>query len=321
MPPGVLGTSDAIHVAAVVVRDASGAVLLSRRPDEVHQGGLWEFPGGKVERGEDVLAALRRELAEELGITCVAASPLIEVSNAYPDARIWLDVWSVEQWRGTPEGRLGQPLRWVEAAALSSIEMPAADVPVISAIRLPPVYLVTPEPGVDEALFLERLSECLQGGVAMVQFRAKALPRERYAELAKKVIRTVHAVGGRVLLNAEPALALRLNADGVHLTSELLHRSTQRPLPKELWVGVSCHNRHDLDDARRINADFAVLGPVCATSSHPGAAALGWEGFSVLARCAGLPIFAIGGMRLQDTSRAWSAGGQGIAAISSIWFA
>jgi 8-oxo-dGTP diphosphatase len=321
LPRGVLGSFDAIHVAAAVLRDASGAVLLSRRPDGAHQGGLWEFPGGKVERGEDVLTALRRELDEELGITCIAARPLIEVSHAYPDARIWLDVWSVEQWRGTPRGRQGQPLRWVDISALSSVEMPAADIPVISAVRLPPVYLVTPEPGIDEAMFLERLSDCLQGGVAMVQFRAKELPRERYAELAKKVIRTVQAVGGSVLLNSEPELALHLKADGVHLTSELLYRCTQRPLPKELWVGASCHNRHDLDEARRIHADFAVLGPVCATSSHPGAAALGWEGFSALARCAGLPIFAIGGMRLQDTSHAWSAGGQGIAAIRSIWLA
>lgn len=84
-----------VHVAAAVIRDASGKILIARRADTQHQGGLWEFPGGKVEDGEAVQAALSRELQEELGIVVSAARPLIKVQHDYPDKQVLLDVWEV----------------------------------------------------------------------------------------------------------------------------------------------------------------------------------------------------------------------------------
>lgn len=295
-------------------------MLLSRRPDHVHQGGLWEFPGGKVEAGEEVMAALNRELAEELGLQCLAARPLITVHHHYADKQVWLDVWCVERWTGQPTGREGQPLRWVAPDALPDVEMPAADVPIINAIRLPSRYLVTPEPTGDDAAFLDELAASLNSGARLVQLRAKALPATRYASLARKVIVATRNHGGQLLLNAEPSLALALGADGVHLSGERLHRCQQRPLPRHMWVGVSCHNRNDLEQAVRIHADFAVLGPVQETRSHAGAVTLGWQGFATLVRSAGLPVYAIGGMRPPaDEQHAWQAGGQGIAAISGLW--
>jgi len=123
-----------IHVAVGILTNVAGEVLITRRPDHVHQGGLWEFPGGKVEEGEPVAAALSRELHEELGITVQAAEPWLRVRHDYPDQCVFLDVWRVVVWRGEPHGREGQPLTWVLPAGLETLAFPAADEPIITAL-------------------------------------------------------------------------------------------------------------------------------------------------------------------------------------------
>jgi 8-oxo-dGTP diphosphatase len=122
-------------VAVGIVADAAGAVLITRRLDHVHQGGLWEFPGGKVEADEAVETALQRELEEELGIAVLAAEPWLRVHHAYPDKTVLLDVWRVTAWSGEPRGREGQPLRWVAPTRLADFAFPAADQPIIARLR------------------------------------------------------------------------------------------------------------------------------------------------------------------------------------------
>ncbi len=125
-----------IHVAVGVILDSDGKVLLSRRHDTAHQGGLWEFPGGKVEQGESLAQALYRELEEELGILIDQGSmePLIQVRHDYGDKRVFLDTWVVRRFAGKPHGREGQPLDWVARADLAGREFPAANVPIVDAI-------------------------------------------------------------------------------------------------------------------------------------------------------------------------------------------
>ncbi|TDJ32326.1 MAG: 8-oxo-dGTP diphosphatase MutT [Gammaproteobacteria bacterium] len=123
--------SDPIHVVAGVIRDNRGRILVSRRHDDSHQGGLWEFPGGKLNPGEDPFAGLVRELAEELGIRVRAAEPLIDVRYDYPDRSVLLDVWQVERYEGEAAGLEQQPLRWVTPEELAELEMPPADRPVV----------------------------------------------------------------------------------------------------------------------------------------------------------------------------------------------
>ena len=124
-----------LRVAVGVIGNAAGDVLVALRDPRRHQGGLWEFPGGKIADGEDVEAALARELHEELGIEVAAASPLLTVRHAYSDRAVELQVWRVLAFAGTPHGREGQPLRWVSPGALDPAEFPAADLPIIEALR------------------------------------------------------------------------------------------------------------------------------------------------------------------------------------------
>ena len=308
------------HVVAAVLVDRSRRVLLARRSPDRHQGGLWEFPGGKVEHDESPRAALARELEEELGIVVQDARPLIKVRHAYPDKSVLLDVWRVTAFSGEPHGREGQPIEWVSPHDLPYRDFPAANRPIVTAARLPSVYLVTPEPD-DTVEFLGRLESVLATGVSLVQLRAKTLEPAAYSRLARQVMRLCAGTGARLLLNAPPTLAEELGAAGVHLTSAALMARHDRPLSRDQWVAASCHSAEELEHARRIGVDFVVVAPVLATATHPAAQPLGWRTLQGLADRATLPVFALGGMTLDDLGTAWGHGCQGIASISSLWAA
>ncbi|MGK0442269.1 MAG: 8-oxo-dGTP diphosphatase [Pseudohongiellaceae bacterium] len=124
-----------IHVAVGVIVDTEQQILIALRPSHAHQGGLWEFPGGKVESGETVQQALIRELQEELGIIGSDLSPLTNICHDYGDKSVHLDVWWVRGFAGEPEGKEGQPIRWVNAQDLLAMEFPEANQAIITAIQ------------------------------------------------------------------------------------------------------------------------------------------------------------------------------------------
>ena len=130
--------SPLVHVVAAAVIDATGRVLIAQRPAGTHLAGGWEFPGGKLEPGEERLAGLARELREELGITMTAAPrPLIRVRHAYPSREVLLDMWVVKRYSGEPRGLDGQALRWCTQDELAATELLPADKPIVAALRLP----------------------------------------------------------------------------------------------------------------------------------------------------------------------------------------
>jgi len=302
-----------------VLGNARGEILVARRFDHAHQGGLWEFPGGKLESGEQVRAGLARELAEELGISVDSARPLIRVRHDYPDRGVLLDVWRVTGWHGRIRGREGQSIRWLSADGLAGLPMPAADVPVVAALRLPDEYLITPSPGSDRDAFLAALSASIEAGVELVALRAKALPPAALASLSRQAADICHAGGAHMLINGAPELLEASGADGVHLDSARLMEAKARPVPATAWLGVSCHDPRELAQAVRIGADFAVLSPVAATPAHGQAVPLGWKRFEALVEEVNLPVFALGGMGRGQLETAWHHGGQGIAAMRGLW--
>ncbi|HDY81533.1 MAG TPA: 8-oxo-dGTP diphosphatase MutT [Halieaceae bacterium] len=124
-----------VHVAVGVILDQDRNILLTRRAPQSHQGGLWEFPGGKVETGESLELALTRELREELGIVIGRSSALLEVMHDYTDKAVLLDVHVVWEFTGEARGLEGQPLAWVAAEELAQYPFPAANVPIVDAVR------------------------------------------------------------------------------------------------------------------------------------------------------------------------------------------
>jgi 8-oxo-dGTP diphosphatase len=124
-----------LHVAVGVIRNSAGEILISKRHQDSHQGGLWEFPGGKLEPGETVFEALQRELLEELGIHVLSAQALVLIDHDYKDKAVSLDVWLVDDFEGNAEGREGQPLEWVLPAQLGVYQFPAANEPIVRACQ------------------------------------------------------------------------------------------------------------------------------------------------------------------------------------------
>ncbi|MGR8933226.1 MAG: Nudix family hydrolase [Gammaproteobacteria bacterium] len=301
-----------LHVAVGVIKNAAGEVLISRRSDHVHQGGLWEFPGGKVEQGESVLQALRRELREELNIGVESAIPLIQVNHDYGDRKVLLDVWSVEAFSGPVRACEDQPLQWVQPGQLDADAFPAANKPIISAARLPRHYVILE--GEDVHALLRQAQRILRGNVKLLQFRIKTLSASARRKFLQAALPLCRQQGCIALINSGLDDVADFAADGVHLTSRDLMALRQRP-NRYAWVGASCHRLNELLHAQKIGVDFAVLAPVAATTTHPHAEPLGWQRFKAWVEKVNIPVYALGGMQLQDAGRAFAAGAQGIAGI------
>jgi 8-oxo-dGTP diphosphatase len=127
--------TDAVRVVAAVLRDASGRVLIAQRAPGKHMAGYWEFPGGKIARGESSEQALTRELAEELGISLRRCHPLLQLRHDYVDRVVELDVFVVDDYGGEPSGLEAQALKWVAAAELAGQALLPADRPIIEALN------------------------------------------------------------------------------------------------------------------------------------------------------------------------------------------
>ncbi len=318
-PDELRGGVDGIPVAVGVLADERQQYLICRRPPHVHQGGLWEFPGGKVEAGESVEHALAREFREEVGVEIERARPLIKIPHAYPDKRVLLDVWWISRWRGRVRPRENQAMRWVPQAALREYTFPAANHAILMAIGLPSLYLISPDPR--EHGFVERLRTCLQAGVSLLQLRAVGMPADELRACASSLLRLCHEHRAKMLINGRPDDALAIGADGVHLTSTRLLRLRERPLPLEYLVGASCHNANELHQAQRIGVDFVVISPVCATATHRDQQGMGWPQFEEFANSTQIPVYALGGMCPADLNLARRSGAQGVSMISGVWSA
>ncbi|AHF69355.1 MULTISPECIES: Nudix family hydrolase [Pseudomonas] len=308
-----------VHVAAAVIRGADGRILIAKRADNQHQGGLWEFPGGKVEAGEAVQAALSRELQEELGIGVTAARPLIKIQHDYPDKQVLLDVWEVSAFTGEPHGAEGQPLVWASQRELAGYEFPAANKPIVAAARLPSDYLITPD-GLETPELLRGMQKAIAGGIKLVQLRAPSGYDPQYRDLA------VDAVGlcagkAQLMLKGPLEWLGDFPSAGWHLTAEQLRKyaSRGRPFPEDRWLAASCHNAEELALAEQMGVDFVTLSPVQQTQTHPDAQPLGWEEASRLIAGFTKPVFLLGGVGPDERQRAWESGAQGVAGIRAFW--
>jgi len=286
-----------VDVAAAVILRADGAFLLARRPPGKVYAGWWEFPGGKVERGEAPDAALTRELVEELGIAVRTAYPWLTRVFSYDHATVRLHFFRVTAWDGEPQPREGQGFAWQRFGETMVEPMLPANAPVLRSLALPHEYAIA-GPGTTP----QQVEARLAGGLRLLRLRG-AGHSGLLAELARR-----H--GARLLGAAGAGL------DGVHYTAAELMTLQSRP---EGLCAASCHSREELEHAMSLDMDFAVLGPVQPTETHAGARSMGWKDFAKVARDSSIPVYAIGGMRIADLPQAWSAGAHGVAMIRGSW--
>lgn len=308
--------STIVEVAAAVMLRADGQeFLLAQRPEGKVYAGYWEFPGGKVEPGETVRAALIRELQEELGITVTACSPWLTRVFTYPHATVRLNFWRTTAWEG--EIGITAPLEhsavdWQhigQPAAVSPI-LPAND-PILKALSLPTTMAITNAEAEGVERQLERLEEALNAGLRLIQVRDKGWPPAQRLWFAEAVVRLAHSHGALVVINDDADIARRVDADGLHLSASSLAEVTQRP--DFAWVGASCHTAEEIARAGELCLDYALLGPVLPTPTHPESTGLGWSEFARRRDGNTLPVFALGGMKKELLCEAQNHGAHGIA--------
>jgi 8-oxo-dGTP diphosphatase len=309
-------TKRVVDVAAAVIERPDGGFLLAQRPTGKVYEGYWEFPGGKVEPGESIAGALRRELREELGIDVELAYPWITRVYAYPHATVKLHFFRVVRWSGELKAHELQAFSWQYNHELTVSPVLPANGPVIKALTVPTMMGITcaSESGIEPALY--RLRSALAWGLRLVQIREKNLDPVARKEFAVRVIQAVQGVAGIVVINTDAHLAKILGA-GLHLPARELMAAKTRPDVE--WCSASCHDAAELEKARHLGLDFVLLGPVRATPSHQGATELGWNKFSDLVRDYPLPVFALGGMHSQDLDDARRFGAHGVAMVRGAW--
>jgi 8-oxo-dGTP diphosphatase len=304
-----------VEIAVAVLTRSDGAALLAQRPQSKVYSGYWEFPGVKIEPGEPILQALGREIREELGVEIERAYPWITRVFSYPHATVRLHFHRVYAWRGEPRALEHEAIAWQRPEAVDLAPMLPANGPVLRSLPLPSEYAITRAAELGDQLFFSRLETRLGSGLKLVQVREKTLSRAAVREIALRVLELARAHGAKVLVNSDVELARETGADGVHLDAAQL----QGVRPDVPWCGASCHSAQELRQAEALGADFAVLGPVRPTPSHPDAGPLGWSRFGEIAAGSAIPIYALGGIVPGDFEQALSRGAHGLAMMRGAW--
>jgi 8-oxo-dGTP diphosphatase len=324
-----------LHVAiGVICRGyySSKNVLISQRAANVHLGGLWEFPGGKIEQGESIIQALHREIKEELGISITKAEPLISIPCQYPEINVLLEVWTVSEFKGRASAKEKQPIKWISQAHLGQINFPDINTNIINAINLPDSYVITKDIDLsfnnNSEAFIQQFKTQCQRGHNLFQLRFKETDFNHFslADMIQQLFNIAHAYHVKLQVNSfhlETLEGSKIESQnlGVHLSSSDLDAYDKDKLTvlKRTYksvISASCHCQQDIIKANQLNLDFIVLSPINKTESHPQAEAIGWEKFKQLTQYAQMPVYALGGMGLMDIEQAKYMGAQGIAGIN-----
>jgi 8-oxo-dGTP diphosphatase len=306
-----------VDVAAAVITRPDGAFLLGQRAPGTFYPGYWEFPGGKVEPGETPRQALIRELREELGIEAREAWPWLTREFAYEHAHVRLHFFEVPAWSGTANDHVHAALAWQRPEESGVAPMLPANGPVLKALRLPRTMGITHAGQIGISAQIAVLENALARGLRLVQVREPDLPPQEKESCARAVLALARPAGALVMVNGDVELARRIGADGLHLRAAQLAATESRPGFE--WVGASCHTRPELERAAELGLDYALLGPLRPTATHPDRPGLGWEAFAAMIAGLPLPVLALGGLTTADLRTARTAGAHGIAAIRGAW--
>jgi 8-oxo-dGTP diphosphatase len=303
-----------VHVAVGVVKNDLNQVLISLRRSDADQGGLWEFPGGKVDPGEDVRSALCREFKEELGINPTRFFPLKKIVHQYSDKKVLLDVWTITSFDGEPQGLEGQEIKWQLAETFKYDEFPKANRQIIDVLRLPLYLTITPQAVNFEAL--EKLIlNWIEAKYQLAYFRQNQLSDDLY--------RQWFVCANQLCLNSGLVLLADLEqypcedgsgVRGVHAKASTLMKLVERPVAEDAVFSASCHNQEELRHAQNVGVDFVLLAPAVKYGDSMSTV---WASFESLVETVSIPTYGLTGLSKADLSQALLSGAVGTAGIST----
>ncbi|MFM2398312.1 MAG: hypothetical protein RL341_469 [Pseudomonadota bacterium] len=301
------------EVAVGVLFNDQGQVLFAQRPEGKPYAGWWEFPGGKIEAGESVEAALARELQEELGIRIHGARRWITRTFTYPHATVRLHFCKIFGFDGVLQSLEQQAFAWDSAAAPQVGPILPAALPMLPWLLLPDVLPLSGAGVFGVDAWQARLAAKSNGWLLL---REPDLAPHDAQQVFDHALNWKRQSGGTVIVSSRHPQAWWAAADGVHLTERDLLTTQARPQAR--WVSASVHSRAAIAHANSIGCDFALLGPVAASASHPEVSPMGWDAFGRMIDQSPIPVYALGGMRAADLPVAHVRGAQGVAGLRGL---
>lgn len=331
----------------IIKNESTREVLLAWRDASKHQGGCYEFPGGKVDTVETPRAALERELREEINISVKRSKKLTTLTYDYPEKTVMLHVFLVTEFVGEPQGAEGQDIAWVSVDTLPTIEFPAANVPLVRMARLEPIYYITHE--VAEFLDSKASDSALPSAEASMvsaterwlafytenlplqaqcYVRDKSLSHAAYKTLVSmlsqqrsdvqiiEMYKHCFHMASSTVISISMSTSMPRLVTGVHLThSELMACDQLDRIDDDSWFIASCHDAESIKKANQLAVDAITISPVQLTETHPDAQPLGWEAFFELSQQANCPVYALGGMTPEDKRQVLDTDVLGLAGI------
>lgn len=312
-------------VAGLLRHPLCDAVLLARRPQHKVRGGLWEFPGGKVDVDETPALALARELHEELGVRARIGPLRLRLEHRYPDLTVQLLLHEVLDWQGELQPLQVDALHWLNLEQLPA-RLPGtlslADQQLLSRLQLPSLYRITPDctglSAADREHWLQGVSAQLRADPASrCLFRVPTLDAQARRALLEALLQTLPDPS-QLLVSRDVALAHEFGL-GVQLSAAQLDSVPEGCAGLRGPRAASCHDLAQLERAAQLGCDWVTLSPILPTRSHPRAPALGWQALQHNCAASTLPVYALGGLAPQDLQQARAHGAVGVAGISSFW--
>lgn len=302
-----------------ILFNKSKEVLITLRSELQSSPGLWEFPGGKVEIGENLDTALKREMREELGINIIKISPLIQVSHRNSEESLSLNVYEILSFTGTPTGLEKQPLVWSKVNNLINYNFPEANLSIIDALLLPKKYMFIPL-GEKPCAVLSNLKKALETGIKLICLQAPGSYNPEFRDLATDIV-GLCANGVKLMIQGPSEWLGDFPYAGWQLSSDQLYKyaSKGRFFPIGRSLSASCHNAEEIALASKLNVNFLTLSPVLPTTTHPEASPIGWDTSRELIRKTNKPVFLMGGLSPKDIEQALLVGAQGVAGIREFW--
>ncbi len=293
-----------IHVAIGLIFNR-GKILVGWREEHLHQGGCYEFPGGKVEDNENSQDAVIREIKEEVGIDVTVVKLFHELEFHYPDRDVHLFFY---QCLPISQQNIDVPWQWVAMDQVIDLAFPAANMPILQRLNWSRYLAITPS-HLQQYQFKAEIDLCY---LRLAQVNSQVLHHlQQSTENMRWIVRVED------YWNLEETLQQQIFA--IHLNSRQLYDFKDLKQFKSHNVIAACHTEMDIQQANLLGCDAIFLSPVHATATHPDQLGIGWTTFAKLLQHANMPVYALGGVNILDKDCAIQHGAYGIAGISDFW--
>ncbi|SMM97688.1 Mutator mutT protein (7,8-dihydro-8-oxoguanine-triphosphatase) / Thiamin-phosphate pyrophosphorylase-like protein [uncultured Candidatus Thioglobus sp.] len=303
-----------IKAVVGILHNELGQILIAERQAHQFMRGFWEFPGGKIKPNETKENAIIRELHEELGVEVSSLNLHQTMTHQYTDRIVELDIYHINRYRHSPIGAEGQKIIWLNIDELTNYKLLPTMRPIINSLILPNKYWITPSNNHTSDEWLAQFDQHLKSDISLIQLRSKeALDLSFIEELYRKCQQ--HNV--KLLLNTVNKTFTETCCDGWHISTDEMSKLDKKPCTDDKLLGASTHNLEQALQAQKLGADFVVISPVQATQTHPDTTPIGWDVAKQVVDTLNIPVYFLGGMKLEDLNKALKLHAQGIAGVSA----